>query len=250
MQRVDLIVNGVLKVKGQRSDNAAVQKRITAAYQREGAHVVVRPTTAVVIPPAPTPPPKPVPPPASMWSGRGAFTTTNVASAAGLHANWTAIQIDPEGDHSENVPGRLAWWCARPRAEYYEDANARNIPLIVQSENAGELNLALELFDGTPLHVPHALVGKVLKGWNWQKAVAQGWDLLLEWYWTNEPNYTAPDADNYPLFRNVVFGTFPSETVPGRRVSVAESRAVWKGPFSVWDTEAMDDPDRASYNVP
>ena len=40
-----------------------------------------------------------------------------------------------------------------------------------------------------------------------------------------------------------------SETVPGRRVSVTEYRAVWGGPFSIWDTEGATGLDRVAYNV-
>lgn len=241
MQKVDLIVDGVLKLKGQRSDSAAVQKRITASYQRAGATVHVLPTT-------PVPHPNPVP---SVFSGRGAFTTTSAESAAGLHAEWTAVQVDPEGNDGP-VPGRKMWWQARPTAEKMEEANAAGIPYIGQSENLAQLKVCLELFDHVPLHVPHALVGKVDHEWPSDlraKAVAQGWDLILEWYWNNQPNYDAPNADDYPLFRNVCFGTFPSETVPGRRVYVDEYRAVWHGPFSVWDTESMETRDRTGYNA-
>jgi hypothetical protein len=246
MQKVDLIVDGVLKLKGQRSDSAAVQKRITASYQRAGAQIEVRPSA-----PAPIPPPHPNPAP-SVFSGRGAFTTTNPASAAGLHAQWTAIQVDPEGADGP-VPGQKMWWQSRPTLERMQEANAAGIPYIAEVESLAAFKTVLALFDANPIHVPHAFVGLVDHEWPADfrtKAVAQGWELLLEWYWVNNPTYDAPNADGYPLFRNVVFGTFDSETVPGRRVYVDEHRAVWHGPFSVWDTESMTERDRAGYNVP
>ena len=245
MQKIDLIVDGVLKLKGQKSDSAAVQKRVTAAYQKPGVHVQVLPSA--VQPPPPPPPPVTT----SMWFGRGAFTTTTPASAAGLHCDWTAVQVDPEGVDGP-VPGKKVWWQARPTAARMAEANKAGIPYIGQSENLPEFKHCLDLFDQQPLHVPHALVGKVDHEWPIElraKAVAQGWELLLEWYWVNEPAYVEPNADGYPLFRNVVFGTFDSETVPGRRVYVDEYRAVWHGSFSCWDTESMITRDRAAYNT-
>jgi hypothetical protein len=244
MQKIDLIVNGVLKLKGQKSDSLTVQKRITSAYQTPGSHVQVLPTIA----PSPHPPP---PGPNSIWFGRGAFTTTLPASAAGLHCDWTAVQVDPEGVDGP-VPGLKAWWMARPTAARMAEANNAGIPFIAQSENLTEFKTCIDLFDQVPLHVPHALVGLVDHTWPSDlrtKAVAQGWELLLEWYWNNQPGYTTPNADNYPLFRNVVFGTFDSETVPGRRVYVDEYRDVWHGSFSCWDTEGMVVRDRAAFNT-
>lgn len=246
MQKIDLIVDGVLKLKGQKSDSAVVQKRITAAYQRPGSRIQVLPSA--VTPPPPPPPPHPN----SIWYGRGAFTTALPASAAGLHCDWTAMQADPEGDTSGSVPGITAWWMARPTAAKMTQANKNGIPFIAQSENLPEFKLCLDLFDQAPLDVPHALVGKVDRDWPSDlraKAVAQGWELLLEWYWNNQPDYTEPNADNYPLFRNVVFGTFDSETVPGRRVFVDQYRDVWHGSFSCWDTEGMVVRDRAAFNA-
>lgn len=246
MQKIDLIVDGILKLKGQKSDSAAVQKRVTAAYQKPGVHVQVLPT----VPPTP-PPPTPPPPVSSIWSGRGAFTTTTPSSAAGLHCDWTAVQVDPEGADGP-VPGKKVWWQSRPTAARMAQANLAGIPYIAEVESLAALKTIVQLFDENPMHVPHAFVGKVDHEWPSDlraKAVAQGWDLLLEWYWNNEPSYTEPNADGYPLFRNVVFGTFDSETVPGRRVYVDEYRAVWHGSFSCWDGEGMVTRDRTAFNL-
>ena len=240
MQKIDLIVDGALRLKNQRSDSAAVQKRITSAYQRPGARIEVKPHVSAT-----------QPPPSSIWSGRGLFTTTSPASAAGLHADWTAIQVDPEGADGP-VPGRKVWWQSRPTAARMIEANKAGIPYIAEVESLAAFKTILALFRDNPITVPHAFIGLVERTWPADlrtEAVAQGWELILEWYWNNNPSYTAPNADGYPLFRNVCFGTFNSETVPGRRVSVPEYRAVWHGPFSCWDNEGMDTVDRAGYNV-
>lgn len=194
-----------------------------------------------------------------MWFGRGAFTTTNPASAAGLHCDWTAIQVDPEGVDGP-VPGRKVWWQSRPTAARMVDADKAGIPYIAEVESLDALRHILDLFEANPIHVPRAFVGKVAREWPSDlrsKAVAQGWELLLEWYWVNQPDYNEPNADDYPLFRNVVFGTFGAETAAGKaywpngRVYVDQYRAVWRGSFSCWDAEGMTDPtrDRAAFNV-
>lgn len=245
MQKIDLIVDGILKLKGQKSDSLAVQKRVTAAYQKPGSHVQVLPTV-----PSPPPPPPP-PPPSSIWYGRGIFTTTSPASAAGLHADWSAVQVDPEGKDGD-VPGRKVWWQSRPTAARMVEANKAGIPYIAEVESLAAFKAILTLFDEHPIHVPHAFVGLVSHEWPSDlrtKAVAQGWELLLEWYWNNQPSYNSPNADGYPLFRNVVFGTFDSETVPGRRVFVDQYRDVWHGSFSCWDGEGMVQRDRVGFNT-
>jgi hypothetical protein len=208
-------------------------------------HKIVLPKPPVVEPPHPV---------VSLFSGDGLFCTTDTDSSHGWIADWTAAQIDPEGDSSiGDVPGRLCYWTARPTLDMYQRSNREGVPLIVQSESEPELLLAIELFRRCPLEPPHALVGKVVKEWLAGKAqtlaVAQNWDLVLEWYWTNEPAYVSPNADGYPLFRNVCYGTFASETVPGRRVYVDEQDAIWKGPRSVWDTESATGRDRLAFNA-
>lgn len=190
----------------------------------------------------------------SMFSGDGVFCTTDTDSSHGWDAQWTAAQIDPEGDATIGaVPGKLCYWTARPTAAIYQRSNSEKVPLIVQSENEAEFLLAMKLYDETPIQVPHALIGKCLKEWANGKAqeIAAGnaFDLILEWYWVNEPSYVSPDADGYVLFRNVCYGTFNSETVPGRRVYVDEQDAVWHGPRSVWDTEAATGRDRLAFNA-
>lgn len=251
-QRIDLIVNETLILRNQKSESAAVQKRITSAYQKPGNRVHVLPTSA----PAPPPPPPPVP--TSIWYGRGAFTTTSPETAAGLHCDWTAIQVDPEGKDGD-VPGRKVWWQSRPTAARMVEANAARIPYIAEVENLIALKTILTLFDENPITVPRAFVGLVDRDWPSDlraKAVAQGWELLLEWYWNNNPSYTKPDAGDYPLFRNVVFGTFTAETAAGKahwpngRVYVDQYRDVWKGSFSIWDTEGAEYPrDQAAFNA-
>ena len=244
-QKIDLYVNEALVLKGQKSESPAVQKRITAAYQKPGNAIRVLPSI-----PGPPPPP---PPPAttSMFFGRGMFTTKNPAASAGLHCDWTAVQVDPEGADGD-VPGRKAWWQSRPTAERMVEADKAGIPYIGEVESLPAFKTLLALFDANPIHVPHAIIGLVDQTWPADlrtKAVAQGWDLILEWYWNNNPAYATPNADNYPLFRNVCFGTFDSETVPGRRVYVDQYRDVWHGSFSCWDVEGMVQRDRAAYNV-
>lgn len=203
--------------------------------------------------------PIPVPPehepdrPASLFSGQGVFTTSDSTTALGYKCDWLAIQMDPEGDHDveAGMAGEICWWMARPTENVLAIARHRLVPFIGQAENEAELQVCLALGRGG-LNIPHALIGNP-GAWSpegAQEAVEQGWDLILEWYWTNTPSYTSPDADQYPLFRNVCFGTFPSETVPGRRVSVEEYRSVWKGPFSIWDTESATGLDRIAYNAP
>jgi len=209
----------------------------------------------------PVPPRKPeaVPPghgpnlPPSMFSGRGVFTTSDTTTAFGYNCDWSAIQMDPEGDHEveHGFPGRVRWWMARPTEVLAREAAKQGIPFIAQAESNKELLTALALGPDVK-DIPHALIGNP-QTWDTQarqEAVDQGWDLILEWYWNNTPSYTSPNADNYPLFRNVCFGTFNSETVPGRRVSVAQYREVWKGSFSIWDTENADGGDRIGFNAP
>lgn len=213
--------------------------------------------------PKPPPKPIPVPPPStagephtkgippSMFSGNGVFCTTNTDSAQGYNAAWTAIQVDAEGDPTVgDVPGTLCWWMARPTEERLSVARHRLIPFIGQAESQAQLEVCLALGRGG-LNIPHALIGDP-GTWTAEgkaEAVEQCWDLILEWYWVNTPSYTSPNADNYPLFRNVCFGTFQSETVPGRRVYVDEYRAVWHGPYSIWDTEGATGRDRVAFNA-
>lgn len=191
----------------------------------------------------------------SMFSGDGVFCTTDTDSSRGWDAQWTAAQIDPEGDSTIGVvPGRLCYWTARPTLAIYQRSNDEKVPLIVQSENEAEFLLAMKLYDeARGLREPHALIGKCLKDWAGgraqQIAAGNSFDLILEWYWTNEPSYTSPDADGYVLFRNVCYGTFASETVPGRRVYVDEQDAVWHGPRSVWDTESATGRDMIAFNA-
>jgi hypothetical protein len=209
--------------------------------------VPTRPKKPIPIPPRKTPDV-----PLSMFSAPGVFCTSDTSTAHGYLADWVAVQVDPEGDPNVgNLPGIECWWMARPTEERLDVARHRLIPFIGQAENEAELQVCLDLGRGG-LNIPHALVGNP-GAWSPEgakEAAEQGWDLILEWYWNNTPSYTSPNADNYPLFRNVCFGTFPSETVPGRRVYVDEYRAVWAGPYSIWDTENATGRDRAAYNKP
>ncbi|HTK76738.1 MAG TPA: hypothetical protein VL371_15830 [Gemmataceae bacterium] len=203
-------------------------------------------------PPPPPPPPKP-PPTDSLFSGKGVFTTSNAGTASGLQSAWVAIQKDPEGDGSptfNNNPGRLCFWQARPTQAVADEANRKDVPYIGQAEAQPELEACL----GLRLTVPKAIIGNPT-AWTqagFDEAARQGWDLVLEWYWNAMPWQTQPDAHGYPLFRNVCFGTYDASGEhpgTGRRVSVAEYRAVWHGPFSCWPAETMTDADRIAYNA-
>lgn len=216
---------------------------------RKGCGYYLTPTRPVK--PTPVPPPHTDTIPPSIFTGKGIFTTSNTDTAVGYDAEWTAIQMDPEGDHGgTTLPGTICWWMARPTEDVLNVARHRLIPVIFQAESEPELQTALDLGRGG-LNIPHALIGNpgAWKPESKDEAVRQGWDLILEWYWNNIPSYTAPNAEHYPLFRNVCFGTFASETVPGRRVSVTQYREVWKGPFSIWDTEGATGLDRVAYNA-
>jgi hypothetical protein len=198
----------------------------------------------------PTPPPAQVVP--RVFAGKGVFTTSNASSANGLQADWVALQMDPEGDEApviHNNPGRIMYWQARPTHTIVAAANAKSIPYIAQAESQAELDVALQL----DLKVPKALVGNP-SSWTaagMAEAERQGWALILEWYWQEQPSYSSPDAGGYRQLESVCFGVYPAESGPqkGRRVSVAEYRAVWKGSFSCWPAEAMTPADRAAFNA-
>jgi hypothetical protein len=235
-------------LKNQLVSNVAMRARVWAEAAW-GRKVVISPSATT--PPKPPPPPPP-PPLGSVFAGKGVFTTSEVASAAGLNAAWTAIQKDQEGDHSETVPGRLVFWMARPTLAVALEANKRGIPFIGQAENLTELAACFAL--GPTLTVPKALVGNPRAwGTEGQKvALSQGWDAISEWYWNAHP-WESPDGGNYPRFVNVCFGIY-SEGVPGgdgyvpQSKTVADYRAVWHGSFSVWKAEAMGVVDRQAFN--
>jgi hypothetical protein len=200
--------------------------------------------------------PAPAPPPGSVFAGKGLFTTSDAGSASNHPCDWVAVQMDPEGNQGviQNNPARLCYWQARPTQAVVDLANRRGIPYIGQAENDSELDRCLAL--GPSIHVPKALVGNP-SSWSdssYQQALVQGWDLILEWYWNAQPNYTAPNADNYPRFVNVCFGIY-SEGDPGsegyvpQSKTVADYQKVWPGPYSCWKAEAMTDADWVEFNL-
>lgn len=237
-------------------------KKDAKKRQKPGQKIDFRKGKGYYLTPTSGPRPAPIPPshgpnlPASMFSGRGLFTTSDTTTAFGYHADWSAIQMDAEGDHEveHGFPGQVCWWFSRPQdgMDKIEEARHKLIPIILEIESLAALERVLAIGRGG-MNIPHAVIANNVDTWPAEgkaELAAQGWDLILEWYWNNIPSYVSPNAANYPLFRNVCFGTFNSETVPGRRVSVAEYRDVWKGPFSIWDTEGATGVDRVAYNVP
>lgn len=209
-----------------------------------------------VHPPANPAPPPVVPPAASVFSGKGAFTTSEPGAVSGHPCDWVALQADPEGNITPPATSaRICWWQARPTRAVAEAANDRGIPYIGQAENEAELTACLAL--SIAWKTPHALVGNMrslMTGPNWQRAVDQGWDGIAEWYWNAHPWETGPDGGNYPRFVNVCFGIY-SEGEPGgdgyvpQSKTVADYRAVWHGSFSVWKAESMTGADWTAFTA-
>ena len=197
------------------------------------------------------PPPPPPPPSQSVFAGKGLFSTTEPQTMANRGADWVAVQADPEGNPHYTGIERKCVWMARPTQAQADACNLAGTPFIAQAENASEMDVAL----GLHLTVPKALVGNP-SSWSsaqFNKATADGWDLILEWYWNAQPYYTQPDAHNYPRFVNVAFGIY-SEGVPGTPSYVpykplSEYRAVWHGSFSCWKAEAMTAADWAVFRA-
>lgn len=208
-------------------------------------------------PPAPKPNPQPAPPPVSpsVFAGKGLFTTSDAGSASNHPCDWIALQMDPEGDEApiiNNNPARIMYWQARPTEDIIEAANRKGVPYIAQAENMDELKVALNL----RLSVPKALVANP-SSWTKDAAeevAAQGWDLILEWYWNAQPSYTAPNA-KWPFIRlaSVCFGIY-SEGDPGTdsyvaQIPLSDYLAVWHGPFSIWKAEAMAERDWSLFDA-
>lgn len=199
----------------------------------------------------------PVPPAyASPFSGRGVFTTSEPQVVNGHACDWQAAQADPEGNLSWAFigPRQKMMWMARPDGDGVTRANMAHMPFIGQAESQKELDVCLAL--GPHIQVPKALVGNA-GAWTDEgraKALAQGWDLIQEWYWNAHPWEQSPDAHNYPRFVNVCFGIY-SEGEPGgqgyvpQSKSVADYRAVWRGSFSVWRGEAMTEQDWQAFGA-
>jgi hypothetical protein len=199
------------------------------------------------------PPAQSVPPQqASPFAGKGLFTTSDAGSASGHPCNWVAVQQDPEGDRTPNItgnPARIMYWQARATQEVADRANERGIPYIGQAESQPELAAVL----GLHLEVPRALVGNPTS-WSpssFAAAAERGFDLILEWYWNAMPWQGSPDARNYPRFVNVCFGIYDASSEhpgQGRRVPLADYRAVWQGSFSCWPAEGMTAADWAVFD--
>ena len=204
--------------------------------------------------PAPTPPPQPAPPAqGSVFSGKGAFTTSEPAAMNGLKLDWAALQADPEG----NVEGytgsaQKCYWQARATQTVVDMARLHGVPYIGQAENQAELDKCLAL--NTDGLVAKALVGNA-GSWTSEgaeKALAQGWDYISEWYMNAHPWEHEPTGHNYPRFVNVCFGIY-SEGEPGgqgyvAQIPLSDYLAVWHGSYSVWKAEALTPADRALIN--
>ncbi len=195
--------------------------------------------------------PTPPTPPASIFSGKGLFTTGNASSASGHPCAWVAIQMDPEGDHNPpQNPAQLCYWQARPTQQIVDQANAKRIPYIGQAESQPELERIIGTRykgGGTqPLEVtvPKAIVGNPTS-WDeegFDEAARQGYRLILEWYWNAMPWQTQPDARGYPHFVNVCFGIYDAASEhpgQGRQLPLSAYTAVWHGSYSVWTAEYM-----------
>jgi len=230
--KIDVSKDGKPWLVNQSTANNAMWVRVKTAAAA-GSKLVIKPHTTN----PPPPPPPPPPPSGSVFAGRGLFTTTDPSSAVNKGATWRACQMDPEGMHGAGA----YYWMARPTQEMADQANQLGIPFIAQAEAQTELDVAL----GLHLTVPKALIGNP-NSWSqvgFNEAAAQGWDLILEWYWNAQPGYTAPNARGYPRFVNVCFGIY-SEGTPGQpgyvpQIPLADYRAVWHGSFSCWKAEAM-----------
>jgi len=203
--------------------------------------------------PAPTPPPQPAPPQGSVFSGKGAFTTSEPAALNGLNLDWVALQADPEGSLSGYTgSAKTCWWQARADHATVDLAKAHGIPYIGQAENQAELDKCLAL--NTDGLVAKALVGNA-GSWTSEgaeKALAQGWDYISEWYMNAHPWEHEPTGHNYPRFVNVCFGIY-SEGEPGgqgyvAQIPLSDYLAVWHGSYSVWKAEALTPADRALIN--
>lgn len=197
----------------------------------------------------PAPAPEPIQP-QSPFAGKGLFTTNDARAASNHPCDWVALQKDPEGDPAPVIlknAATIMWWQARPTLAVVDEANQRGVPYIAQAESLAELEVALQV-GASGWHVPHALVGNP-GTWTdngFARALVQEWDLILEWYWNDQPNYDRPDAAHYPRFVNVCFGIYDSGD---RRVPLAAYRQVWQGSFSVWKAEAMNETDWAVFDA-
>jgi hypothetical protein len=169
------------------------------------------------------------------------------------------VQADPEGGSAEGgvtvttleklkAAGLTVYaWEARPKRGYAAVTAFGAKGYIGQAESDEQAQACLAL---PAMGCPKAVIGNP---GSWSQAsfnalAANGWDLILEWYWNAQPSYTAPNAHGYPRFSNVCFGVYDAsaEQADGRRVSLAQYKQVWHGSYSCYLAETMTEDDWAN----
>ena len=192
------------------------------------------------------------PGPRSQFAGVGVLTAWEPRSAlrlAGL-ADWVALQGDPEGGATPDLPAalvaagfRVYEWQARAATRRWP-----GVPYIGQAESQAELEACLALNPPGP----KALVGNPT-AWTTEsmaKARAQRWELLIECYENADPGvWDRLDSRGYPV-ASVVYGCYDAtgEQPGGRRVPLAEYLAHpprWPN-WSAYHSETLTEDDVAA----
>jgi len=176
---------------------------------KPGERIDFRKGKGYFVVPAPTAPKSaPVQPPASPFAGVGLFTAWDPRAALQFKgpADWVAVQGDPESGSSTEVVTDLLHadfnvylWEARAKNPQWQ-------PYIGQAESQPELEACLAL--SPRLVGPKAIVGNpsawTADGLN--RVRAQAWELLIEWYQTDQPGLTFAKLDSrgYPITSYVI----------------------------------------------
>jgi hypothetical protein len=159
-----------------------------------------------------------------------------------------AVQADPEGGATASAllalraaGFKLFAWEARPTRGREAVVAFGADGYIGQAESEDQALACLAL---PPMDCPKAVIGNPL-AWTkptFDRLAAEGWDLILEWYWNAHPWESAPNAGGYPRFANVCFGLYDASGEHpgvGRRVGLDAYLAVWRGSWSGYLAETM-----------